>query len=328
MTPQLTQAEIDAVSQNTTGPHSWSEPATTALDFGRLDRITSSQLRSIHTMHEDFVRCLSANLSAYLRTAVALNLMSLEQISYGEYLEGLASPTCLAYVDLKPYEGTAVIEISPSIVFTLVEILLGGAAKDPSVIQRKITDIEKGIMQAVLRIVLKELHEAWKNVADIRFALQMLATEPQPVHVLAPSEAVVVITVDVRVGPATGALKIAFPSIFIKRLRHKFEQTRQVPKSHPTERDQAKMARLMVEGNVKFEARLEPTRVAAAELIDLEVGDVLILGHSISRPTIGMLNGVQICTGHMVVNDGRFLLEVNQVSPGSTRERFVLTPAI
>src|SRR5579872_4245417 len=170
---QLTQNEIDAVFQNTSDTRQENETATTTFDFSRLDRITKSQLRSIHLLHEDFVRTLSSNLSAYLRAVVGLNLVSLEQISYSEYLEGLATPTCLAYISLKPFDGTAVMEISPGIVFTLVELLLGGPAKEAPAIQRKITDIEKGIMQGVMRIVLNELHEAWKGVADIRFDLQL-----------------------------------------------------------------------------------------------------------------------------------------------------------
>jgi len=327
MKRQLTQREIDAVFQGSSDARPESENATTSFDFSRLDRIPKSQLRAIHLLHEDFVRSLSSNLSAYLRAFAGLNLVSLEQISYSEYLEGLATPTCLAYISLKPYDGTAVMEISPSIVFTLVELLLGGNAKEPPEIQRKITDIEKGIMQGVLRIVLNELHEAWKNVADIRFAVQLLASEPQLLHVLAPTEAVVVITVDVRVGPATGVLNLAIPSIFIKRLRHKFDQLRQVRKSDPTDRDRANVARLIGSATLDFEARLEPTRVLAADLIDLEVGDVLMLGHPLDRPVTGTLNGEPIYNGHMIVKEDKFLLQVYQVSPISTTERFIRPPA-
>ena len=80
MKRQLTQNEIDAVFQNTSDTRQENETATTTFDFSRLDRITKSQLRSIHLLHEDFVRTLSSNLSAYLRAVVGLNLVSLEQI--------------------------------------------------------------------------------------------------------------------------------------------------------------------------------------------------------------------------------------------------------
>ncbi|MBV8864294.1 MAG: hypothetical protein JO210_02715, partial [Acidobacteriaceae bacterium] len=76
------------------------------FDFGQLDRVSKSQLRALHLIHENFVRNLAASLSAYLRSYVVLNLVNLSQISYAEFLEGLESPTCLAYLGMPPYDGT------------------------------------------------------------------------------------------------------------------------------------------------------------------------------------------------------------------------------
>ena len=61
-------------------------------------------------------------------------------------------------------------------------------------VQRKITDIEKSIMQTLMKVVLRDLSEAWTSVAKIDFAVQSLASEPQLMHVLAPAEAVIVIS--------------------------------------------------------------------------------------------------------------------------------------
>jgi flagellar motor switch protein FliM len=320
--------EIDAATPVYGETQQETNAAATSLDFSRLERVPKSQLRAIHTLHDDFSRNASANLSAYLRAFVGLNVSSVEQVTYSEYLQGIASPTCLSYIDLKPYDATTVMEISPSIVFTLVELLLGGTAKEPPLIDRKITEIEKGIMQGVLRIILAELDEAWKNVDELRFEMQVMASEPQLVHVVAPSEAVLVITFDLRVGPASGVLNFAIPSSFLKRLRTKFEQLGKAHKADPTERDRALIARLISDANLDFEARLEPTPVSAADLVDLEVGDVLMLGHALERPVIGTLNGQHMYNGHMVVNDGKFLLQVHQISPGSTTDKFVRSPSI
>src|SRR3954467_9647103 len=111
----LSQQEIDAVfegsSEGTLGVSKDLQPDVSTFDFNRLDRISKSQLRALHLVHENFVRSLASSLSAYLRSYLALNLVSLEQISYSEFLEGLASPTCIAYIGLQPYDGTAVLEL-------------------------------------------------------------------------------------------------------------------------------------------------------------------------------------------------------------------------
>src|SRR2546430_1018229 len=78
---------------------------TSPLDFRRPDRIAKSQLRAIHQVHENFVRSLASSLSAYLRTHLLVNLVSVEQLSYVEFMECLPTPTCIASLGLKPSDG-------------------------------------------------------------------------------------------------------------------------------------------------------------------------------------------------------------------------------
>jgi flagellar P-ring protein precursor FlgI len=93
------------------------------FDFRWPDRIAKSQLRAIHQLHENFVRNLGSSLSAYLRSYLIVNLVSIEQLSYSEFLECLPSPTCIASLSLKPYDGSAVLEIdSASVAATNIKV--------------------------------------------------------------------------------------------------------------------------------------------------------------------------------------------------------------
>src|SRR5579871_581749 len=76
-------------------------------DFRRPDRIAKDQLRAIHLLHENFSRSLASSLSAYLRAYVAVNLVSVEQLSFIEFSQCLPSPTCLVALGMQPYEGNA-----------------------------------------------------------------------------------------------------------------------------------------------------------------------------------------------------------------------------
>src|SRR3974390_3658198 len=96
-----------------------------AYDFRRPDRIAKDQLRAIHLLHENFARSLASSLSAYLRAYVAVNLVSVEQLSFVEFSQALPSPTCLVSLGMKPYEGNAILEMNPALVFPIFEMLLG-----------------------------------------------------------------------------------------------------------------------------------------------------------------------------------------------------------
>src|ERR1700730_11218081 len=109
MARELSQQEIDAVFQSTQGRQAEKSGTKRAalFDFRRPDRIAKSQLRAIHQLHDNFVRNLVSSLSAYLRSYLIVNLVSVEQLSYSEFLEGLPSPTCLVSMGLRPYDGNA-----------------------------------------------------------------------------------------------------------------------------------------------------------------------------------------------------------------------------
>src|SRR3954468_4644521 len=141
---QLTQQEIDAVFQNLQD-RKRDAPAV-RFDFRRPDRIPKSQVRAIHLLHDSFVRTLASSLSAYLRTYLTVNLVSVEQLSYAEFLDGLPAPTCIVSVGLKPYDGNGVLELNPSLVFPIVEMLLGGTGKSSANIQRDLTEIEQRLL--------------------------------------------------------------------------------------------------------------------------------------------------------------------------------------
>jgi flagellar motor switch protein FliM len=124
----LSQQEIDALFNNAAGSHLQESPAKKVVpfDFRRPDRIAKSQLRAIHQLHETFVHNLVSSLSAYLRTYLLVNLVSVEQLSCEEFLNGLPSPTCMLSLGLRPYDGYGLLELSPALVFPILEVLLGG----------------------------------------------------------------------------------------------------------------------------------------------------------------------------------------------------------
>src|SRR5437016_10533349 len=140
-------------------------------DFRRPDRIAKDQLRSIHLLHETFARSLGASLSAYLRAYVIVNLVSVEQLSFMEFSQCLPSPTCLVSIGMKPFEGNAVLEINPALVFPILETLLGGAAKSTSKITREVTEIEQSILDGLYRIIMHDLKLAWHTVTQLDFTI-------------------------------------------------------------------------------------------------------------------------------------------------------------
>jgi flagellar motor switch protein FliM len=285
--------------------------AAPVFDFRRPDHISKSQIRAIHTLHEAFVRRLIADFSAYLRTYTVMTLVSVEQTCYSGFLETLPSSTLIASLGMAPYEGSAVLELNPNLVFIILELLLGGSGKSPSNIRREITEIERNLMEGMLRLVLRNLSEAWKGVAPIDFSLQSLETEPQMLQVMAPSEAVISIGVEMRIGEVAGLMSIAMPSVMIKMMRHKFDQQWSLRKTAATEEEEDRVLNLLARSSVDVEATIDGGSISLRELMDLNVGDVLGLDHPVDRPATCSFNGQKYLAGSVLASRRRLAVRIN-----------------
>jgi len=314
MDKQLSQSEIDAVFQSLNNDKSDDTLLKKAIlfDFRRPDRIAKSQLRAIHQLHDNFVRNLVSSLSAYLRSYLMINLVSVEQLSYAEFLECLPSPTCIASLGLKPYDGNAVLELNSSLIFPILEMLLGGNGKASTSIQRELTEIEQSLLDGLFRIILHDLKESWKSVTNIDFSMESLETEPQFLQILAPSEAVVAIAIEIRIGESIGMMNIAIPSIIIKMMRQKFDQQWSVRKSESTDSEQVRILDLIRNSEIDLDVRLEGSTLVMRDLMRLEEGDILVFDAVTEKPLHFLFNGVAKFQGYISAGDQKLCFRVAQ----------------
>jgi flagellar motor switch protein FliM len=281
-----------------------------AYDFRRPDRIAKDQLRAIHLLHENFARSLASSLSAYLRAYAAVTLVSVEQLSFQEFTQCLHSPTCMITLKMKPCDGSAVLELSPSLVFPIVEMLLGGTGKAQSGLNREITEIEQSILEGLFRIVLHDLRNAWHPVTPMEFSIDGHETEPQLLQILAPSEAVVAISIEVRLGDLSGMMNIGIPSIIVKMLRQRFDQQWSLRRGESKDEDHARVFRLISAGKVSVEARLQGSTVAVSSLLAIKEGSTLVFDNQIGSPVDVILNGTSKFQGNIVPSGRKRAIEI------------------
>jgi len=311
----LTQEEIDSVFsklQKKTGKVDRTQKVQ-VYDFRRPDRIAKDQLRSIHLLHENFARGLSSSLSAYLRAYVAVNLLSVEQLAFSEFVRGLPSPTSLTALGMKPYDGNSLLEINPSLVFPILEMLLGGDGLGSKHIDREITEIEQSILEGLLRIVLQDLRTAWHSVAAIEFSIEGHETEPQLLQILAPNEAVVCITLEVRIGEASGTMNLGIPSILVKMLRQKFDKQWTLRKAVSSEGAHERVLQLLRPAQLNVDARLEGAKIRVDTLLELQEGDVLAFDYPVTRALSVNVNGKLRYRGDVIAAGRKRALQVQEL---------------
>src|ERR687891_392583 len=113
----------------------------TPYDFKRPERVGKEQMRALQTLHEGFGRNFGAALSALLRSIVEVKLTSVDQLTYGEFVFSLENPTCFNLLRAEPLEGNLILDINPSILFPIINRLLGGGRDTNTHTRRPLTEI-------------------------------------------------------------------------------------------------------------------------------------------------------------------------------------------
>lgn len=224
MTEVLSQDEIDqlltAISAGDTETEDFRPTTDTRkikiYDFKRPDKFSKEQIRTVSIMHETFARLTTTALSAQLRSMAHVHVASVDQLTYEEFIRSIPTPTTLAVINMDPLKGNAILEIDPSVTFSIIDRLFGGTGQGGAKVQRDLTDIEQAVMEGIIVRILANMREAWTQVIDLRPRLGQIETNPQFAQIVPPSEMVVLVTLETKVGEEEGMMNFCIPYITIE----------------------------------------------------------------------------------------------------------------
>src|SRR5579871_1399804 len=256
-------------------------------NFKRPDRISKNQIRSLHFVHDRFARNFSSSISAYLRTVVEVSLENIAQISYSEFMNTVSDPTCYVAISLKPLDGLAALEIGPSLVFPMIDRLLGGLGRPINNI-RPMTEIEQSIIQNVLKLMVDNLKESWRQIYAIEFAVTATETHPHMIQVTAPNEMVIHFQFQVRMRDTLSKMHLAIPTLVLEPIIHIFDQEEYSRRKVVQDGTLLHLLR-----NIPVNVSIETAETAfpMESLLSLQVGDTLLLDQRENWPVIIKIGG-------------------------------------
>ncbi len=217
MSKILTQEEIDALLKSVSAAQTTFEPSVEnkerpvhLYDFKHPDRISKDQLRALRTINDSFSRSFGTYLSSMLRTLVDINLLSIDQATYSEYMLSLSVPSCIYIVASKNLKGSAIMEMSPQFALTMVDRLLGGTGNRVGSI-RELTIIEQNILRKVVESALSILTDAWRHIYRMNLYIESFESNPQFVQIAPASETAAVVSFEIIIRDMTFPMNLCFP---------------------------------------------------------------------------------------------------------------------
>jgi flagellar motor switch protein FliM len=257
-------------------------------DFKRPERISKDQMRALQTLHETFARNYGASLSGFLRTIVEVRVADAEQMTYSEFIASLPNPTSFNLVESDDLDGQLCLEISPLIIYPIIDRLLGGSNHDVFIPQRAMTLIETRLIQRILDRGMAALSEAWESVRKLEFRLGDMESNPHIVQIVPPNEVVVVIGFEIKTTNRAGTMSLCIPFNVIEPMIEDLSaQSWVLAGKHGHEPQWGRLiSQRLADAALEVSGVLANTTITMGELRSLEVGDIIMTEKPAKSPVV------------------------------------------
>lgn len=264
------------------------ELSLASYDFRRPERVSKEQLKGLQSLFEAFGREVSILFPPFLRTVVRVELTSIDQLTYDEFILSVARPTALSVVDMAPLDGTAVLEISPTMVFPIVDRVLGGKGKTLAE-PRELTEIENRIIQRIVMMILDSLKRSWAQLIEFNVSVIQQESDPLIVQIVAGSEMVILVGYEIHIGETVGTMNFCIPLVVINPILDQISQ--QAHYSRKLSPEMAELTRVSILGAVRkaqvpVEAVLGRAKLTVRDIATLKIGDIVQLNSSPHKPIL------------------------------------------
>jgi flagellar motor switch protein FliM len=255
-------------------------------------------VRAFQIVHETFARQLSTVLATTLRAGASSAFGKVEQLTYDEYVRALPNPSYMVILSLNPLPGAALLQFPLPITFAAIDRLLGGTG-DAASPKRPLTEIEQNLMRSVVDRALRELEYAYETLVRVEAEIVQQEFNPQFAQIAAPSDMVLVVSFEMRIGEKRGNATICVPfTTMAPVLESLASQTLfQDQRGEDPVLWQQKLESALYTVPVETSLRFDAVGLTSAEIVALQVGDIVPLNHPVDKPLTGSVDGVRCFDG-------------------------------
>ncbi len=230
----------------------------------------------------------------YLRTRVEATIVSIEQISYGDFIASIGIPSILSIFSMDPLPGSGIVQVDLNLAFSIIDRLLGGPGWFPNKL-RDLTDIERTLMQRFMARMLNSYRESWNYLLTLSLKIEALDSNPQFIPRIIPLDQIVAyISMELKVGDMAGVMNFCLPYLVLQSIGQQLTDFQWSPTvvagRGMTEEDIQQLTRNVERAGVEIEVELGRTMVSLRDLVALSEGDVVVFDKATKEPLLAKVN--------------------------------------
>lgn len=303
-------------------PSSWRRRATEPelYDFRRPLTLARDHARQLEIVSQRFARMWGTQLAARLRATCSVTFETLALMTYEDFIASLPQPTGMVLCQVEPTRQTALVQMPVATMLVWVDYLFGGTGMGDDREGRELTEIEFTVVRDLLQIALDDLHYAFQPLLSATLSVRSVQYSPQFVQAAGAGDGVLVATFSLRAGDRTDTAALMLPAETVLQSLRDQSGAAQLG---PQERAALAAARRELEAAVEavpldVTVRFAPVTVRPRQVVQLEVGDVLPLGHPASHPLDVVVDGVPLAHATAASHGSRLVCQVVAVEEAAS----------
>ncbi|MBN1477088.1 flagellar motor switch protein FliM [Candidatus Sumerlaeota bacterium] len=322
MSEVLSQDEVDALLKGISGGEIEVETeipqeetfGPSSFDFANQDRIIRGRLPTLEIVHDRFARLFRTSISTALHRVVDVSVLGTDLRKFGDFMRNLPLPTSLHLIRMDPLRGLSLLVLEGRLVFVFVDTFFGGSGGTHYKLEgRDFTVIEQRLIKKVVDIAIDDYQEAWQAISPLDITHVRSEINPQFVNIVPPSDVVVTISLELEFEEASGTMTFCLPYSTLEPIREKLRAGFQ---TETVDFDSTWMNRLrnqISEVDVDLMVHLGGSQITGRELLNLKVGDTIILDEDCSTPCEVYVEDILKFRGRIGVHRGCRAVQVESL---------------
>lgn len=300
MSKVLTQDEVDAllsgVETGAIDTEIKKEVPTGEIktfDLTSPEKVIRGRMQGLEMVQEKFIRLYRESLSAQIKKFVDIKVKVIETIKFGDFIKTIPMPSSINIFKMEPLKGNSLFIIEAPTVFAFVECFFGSpTVRYVKSEGRYFTPIEQKMIRKLVDTAFNDLKEAWKSILNVNPQFINSEMNPQFVNIVTLSEIVIKIEMEVDIEDFSGKMFFCLPYSMVEPIKDKLYSNVK-KEAHEVDQNIANVIKdALLSSTVNITVELGKTVMTIKDLIDMKVGNVIVLKKTASEEVDIKVEGV------------------------------------
>ncbi|PLS21157.1 flagellar motor switch protein FliM [Neptunicoccus cionae] len=248
-----------------------------------------------------FARMAVSLVSAFKSKAAFLCDIHFDKVEYRSWedVAGELDPFGIcANVEAKPWDGSFAISLDSGMIFSALELQMGGTPRPDSAPKRPVSVIERHIARQLVEVVLTDFSANVSRLTEARFLLDTMETPQQMAAMQGGKTPCAVGKMSVEIGPCKGSFSIIIPMATLEPVQDKFSKVFLGDKLGGDKSWREHILSTINGSSVKVTARVHQLSIPLVDILEWKPGTVIDLGVSEDKEISIICSGIPVFQGY------------------------------